>query len=127
MRKRNILLGVCAGLIVSVSGVHAQGIVPYGVDDCKAYITLKRTSGEFGITEKAGIVINPDTAKEIDGHYIAENAYGQRATQSVYKSLRSGQLFVNKTAPSGYISYYGFMSYSLNYKPQKSISQRYSQ
>lgn len=117
--------------MMSVFGVYAQDvqdIIPYGVAECRADITLYKTSGEFWIEEdeSGDSIYNPDTAKRINGHYIAENQYGNRATQSVQKSLQSGQLWVTKTAPSGYTSYYGFMRYYLNNQDKGTVSKYYN-
>lgn len=124
-KKRTLVCGIVSALALFGTGVLASEVAPYnGVNDCIASIKLEKTSGTFQIFE-GGHPIHPITPKEIDGYYLAENAYGHQARQTVYKSLQSGQLVEVKYAPSGYTSIEGRMGYYLNGVYKGFITERY--
>lgn len=124
-KKRILACGMLAVLMLS-STISYAAEARNGVADCTATLNISKYSVEGKIYE-GGHPLNPITPKSvIGGKYVAKDVSGYTKTQSLDKSIQTGQLTVTKNAPTNYISKSAEMPCFLNGTYWKTLSQKYN-
>ncbi len=124
-KKRILACGMLAALMLS-STISYAAEARNGVADCTATLNISKYSVEGKIYE-GGHPLNPITPKSvIGGTYVTKDVSGNTSTQTLNKSIQTGQLTITKSAPTNYISKSAMMPCYLNGTYWKTLSKNYN-
>lgn len=124
-KKRILACSMLAALMLS-STISYAAEARNGVADCTASLNISKYSVEGKIYE-GGHPLNPITPKSIiGGTYVSIDINRNTITQSLDKSIQTGQLTVTKNAPASYNSKSATMPCFLNGTYWKTLSKNYN-